>query len=237
MIIVTNFTRMPQWRGGTQMPIRRTGDRREEIGNWDQWIEKEIVEAQQRGDFDQEPSGKPFDLSTNSLDPALDFAYSRLKNAGMKPAWMDLDRECHELRSELDTFLERSSVYLQTQIDTVLADPPASPRDDVSTPPRLGRWARLKRWLRPPDTGADRIVEDGPRDRLDLLQMRQQMKEQYLERAAALDKRIIAFNNTLSREMMHLERVRMVPDRANRFFEARCPQIPSPPMPDPGDRP
>lgn len=216
------------------MPIRRTGDRREEIENWDQWIEREIAEARERGEFDQEPSGKPFDLSTNSLDPALDFAYSRLKNAGMRPAWMDLDGECHELRSELDAFLERSSIFLQQQIDTILAPPTTSHHDEVR-PQSATLWSRLVVWLRPPETGADRVVEDGPRDRLDLLQMRQQMKAQYLERAAVLDKRIIAFNNTLSREMMHLERVRMVPERANRFFEARCPQIPLPPAPVSGD--
>lgn len=210
------------------MPIRRTGDRREEIGNWDQWIEKEIVEAQERGEFDQEISGKPFDLATNSLDPGMDFAYSRLKNAGMKPAWMDLDRECHTMRAALDDFLERSSVYLQHQIDAILTDPPAPHAVAEPANPPASRWARLRSWLRPPETGADRVVDDGPRDRLDLLQMRRQMKAQYLERAAALDKQIIAFNHTLSREMMHLERMRMVPDRANRFFEARCPQIPLP---------
>lgn len=216
------------------MPIRRTGDRREEIGNWDQWIEKEIVEAQERGEFEHEISGKPFDLPTNSLDPGMDFAYSRLKNAGMKPAWMDLDHECHAMRADLDDFLERSSVYLQHQIETILADPPAPKSIAEPAKPPASRWSRLCSWLRPPETGADRVVDEGPRDRLDLLQMRRQMKAHYLERAAALDKQIVAFNHTLSREMMHLERMRMVPDRANRLFEARCPEIPLPATPPTG---
>ncbi|MGB3330665.1 MAG: DUF1992 domain-containing protein, partial [Thermomicrobiales bacterium] len=112
------------------MPIRHSGDKRKEIGNWDEWIEQEIAEAHERGDFDDLPAGKPFDLSTNALDPAQEFALSRLKNAGMKPAWMDLDRECHEMRSELDTFLERSSTFLQHQIDTILGPEP-SPGDPV----------------------------------------------------------------------------------------------------------
>ncbi|MGC4108552.1 MAG: DUF1992 domain-containing protein [Thermomicrobiales bacterium] len=210
------------------MPVRHSGNGREEIGDWDQWIEQEIADAHERGDFDDLGPGKAFDLSTNALDPSLEFAYSRLKNAGMKPAWMDLDGECHTLRAELDLFLERSSAYLQQQIDAILT-PAVAPVQPVDvTPTSLRLWDRIVAWLRPPDTGADRVVEDGPRDRLDLLQLRRQMKDQYLERAAVLDKRIIAFNNTLAREMMHLERVRMVPDRASRLFEARCPIIPPP---------
>jgi len=210
------------------MPVRRTGNRREEIGDWDTWIEREITEAHERGDFDDVPPGKPFELSTNALDPSLEFAYSRLRNAGMKPAWMDLDSECHQLRTELDDFLERSSAYLQQQIDTVLS-PGTRPQPEREDPPApAGLWSRIVAWLRPPETGADRVIEEGPRDRLDLLRLRQHMKTQYHERAAALDKKIVAFNATLSREMMHLERVRMVPDRADRLFEARCPAIPLP---------
>lgn len=213
------------------MPIRHSGNERKEIGNWDQWIEREIVDAHDRGEFDDLQPGKPFDLSTNALDPSLEFAYSRLKNAGMKPAWMDLDGECHDLRADLDTFLERSSVYLQHQIQAVLSPPEPEPHA-TDAPAPSGFWSRAFAWLRMPDTGADRLVDDGPQDRLDLIRLRQQMKDQYLERAATLDKRIVAFNNTLSREMMHLERVRMVPDRANRLFEERCPQIPLPEKPD-----
>lgn len=213
------------------MPVRHSGNRREEIGDWDEWVEREIADAHDRGDFDDLPTGKPFDLSTNALDPSLEFAYSRLKNAGMKPAWMDLDGECQDLRADLDDFLERSSAYLQAQIDTVLGadgSPPAAQPLEATAPPK-GLIGRVIAFLRMPDTGADRVIEDGPRDRLDLIQLRQQMKEQYLERAAVLDKRIVSFNNTLSRQMMHLERVRMVPERANRMFEERCPPIPLPP--------
>ncbi|MGC4193065.1 MAG: DUF1992 domain-containing protein [Thermomicrobiales bacterium] len=207
------------------MPIRHSGDKRQEIGDWDQWIEKEIADAHKHGDFDDLPKGQSLDLSANAIDPSLEFAYSRLKNAGMKPAWMDLDHECHELRTDLDTFLERSAAYLQQQIDAVLS--PSAPTDHADIAPVPSTlWSRLIGWLRVPGTGADQVVEDGPRDRLDLLHLRQQMKAQYLERAAALDKRIVSFNNTLSRQMMHLERVRMVPERAERLFEARCPQIP-----------
>ncbi|MGN6033723.1 MAG: DnaJ family domain-containing protein [Thermomicrobiales bacterium] len=213
------------------MPIRHSGNERKEIGNWDQWVEQELVEAHERGDFDDLPAGKAFDLSTNALDPSLEFAYSRLKNAGMKPAWMDLDGECHDLRADLDDFLERSSVYLQQQIDAVLSPDETAPVARIAEHPS-GFWARAIAWLRMPETGADRVSDDSPRDRLDLIRLRQQMKDQYLERAATLDKRIVAFNNTLSREMMHLERVRIVPERANRLFEARCPQIPLPEHPD-----
>jgi hypothetical protein len=45
------------------------------------------------------------------------------------------------------------------------------------------------------------------------------MRNQYLQRSAELDKRIGEFNNTLSRDLWHLERMRVTPDRAAKRFD------------------
>ena len=203
------------------MPIRREGDKREHISDWDSWIEKEIREARERGEFDDLPTqGKPIDLYSTDVDSQWDFAFSRLKNANAVPEWMELDRICHTQRAEMDAFLERSAHYLADQL--ALLEHPVEPLPVPAPVPRWRFWRHLAVWLQLPTE----MKEDPPLDQLDLIRIRARMLEQYLDRAAALDKQIVAFNNALSRNLMHLERMRMLPNRARRLFDAGCPAIP-----------
>ncbi len=204
------------------MPIRRTGDKREHIEDWDSWIEKELHEARERGEFDNlSTEGKPLNLTSTDVDPQWDFAFSRMKNANALPAWMELDRDCHTLRSELDAFLERSARYLAGQVAS-LEVTPKDPEPPATPVPRWQIWKRIGDWIQlpPGEIGAPRL------DRLDIMHMRATMREQYLERAALLDKKIVEFNHALSPNLMHLERMRMLLDRATRLFEAGCPPVP-----------
>jgi hypothetical protein len=49
------------------------------------------------------------------------------------------------------------------------------------------------------------------------------VRNQYLERATQLDAKILLFNNSVPRDLWHLEKVRFLPERAAERFEAACP--------------
>jgi len=205
------------------MPIRHEGNERVGIRDWDSWIEKELEDARARGEFDDlSTTGQPIDLASTDVNREWDFAFSRMKNAGVMPAWMELDQQCHALRAELDAFLERSASYLRdlmVLLDAPLPDPAI--RDEKAAP-RWQVWKHVGGWLQVPGQSGE---TDAPLDRLDLVWMRANMKAQYLERAAILDKRIVEFNGALSESLRHLERMRMLPDRATRLFEKGMPPI------------
>jgi DnaJ family protein C protein 28 len=68
--------------------------------NWESWIEQQIREARERGDFDNLPgSGKPLDLTPNPYAQEQELAFKVLKDAGYAPEWIELDKA---IRSKLD---------------------------------------------------------------------------------------------------------------------------------------
>jgi len=200
-------------RGCPMSPIRHEGDyRRKPIKSWDDWIEEEIVKSQEAGDFDNLPGfGKPIHIETNPHAPELDLAYSRLKNAGYMPAWMERDQEIQATTRQLQGFLERSVAWLQQQADRIRMPRSAGP---VPAPPSRSWWKRL---LHGPGEAQTRADEPATLD--DLQVLRSRMRGQYLQRAADLDKLIAEFNNTLSRDLWHLERMRLTQERAARTFD------------------
>lgn len=207
-------------------PVRRDGDfQRTEIEDWDEWIEEQIQEQQAKGAFENLPdAGKPIHIHRTELNPDYDLAFSRLKNAGIMPAWMELDRDVSVLTRDLDDFLERSATWLERERDVILAarSRPAEPTS-VSRPrrPWWNLWQRLLDLFRPDPAVAER--PSGPRSLGDLLVIRARMRGQYLERATALDKKIEAYHNALPNGLGHLQRLRMLPARAAKRFDDRFP--------------
>ncbi|MGI8486154.1 MAG: DUF1992 domain-containing protein [Thermomicrobiales bacterium] len=124
------------------MPIRREGNECHHISDWDSWIEKEIRDARERGEFDNLPTqGKPIDIHSTNVDSQWDFAFSRLKNANAVPEWMELDRICHTQRAEMDGFLERSARYLADQL--ALLEHPVESLSEVDNVVRWKFWRHL----------------------------------------------------------------------------------------------
>jgi len=209
-------------------PIHHEDDfRRKEIDDWDEWIEEEIRKAQERGEFRDLPGqGKPIEIYRTDVNPEYDLAFSRLKNAGVMPAWMELDGKVRRLSDELDAFLDRSAAYLGEQraqlvrrLQTEAA--PVAP-EPARAWPWWQVWRPLMEWFRmPPATGDE--SETGPRSVGDLVRMREHMRDQYLERAAELDKTIAEYHNALPQSLSNLQRLRMLPDRAARRFDERLP--------------
>jgi hypothetical protein len=59
----------------------------------------------------------------------------------------------------------------------------------------------------------------------DLDAIRARMRDQYLERAAAIDKKITEFHSALPRNLWHLERMRLTQEAAGRTFDDRMSQL------------
>jgi hypothetical protein len=206
-------------------PIRHEDDfRRKQIDDWDSWIDEEIRKAGERGEFSNLPGeGKPLEIYRTDVNPEYDMAFSRLKNAGVMPAWMELDRDVRRLSDDLDAFLDRSIAYLADQRGQVLrqlqnTSGPEIPEQGPAYP-RWQVWRPLLEWFRMPPAEAD----TGPATPADLIQLRDHMRDQYLARAARLDKKIADYHNALPRNLSNLQRLRLRPDRAAKRFNERCP--------------
>lgn len=208
-------------------PIRRDNDfQRTELEDWDTWVQEQIQEAQGRGEFDNLPdAGKPIKIWRTEVNPEYDLAFSRMKNADVLPVWMELDRDVSRLSQELDDFLERSTAWLLSERDEAIRaqtrGTPAEPSAAAPKRPWWQIWQRLMDWFRiEPDEPGSRHE---PRSIGDLLWLREHIRTQYLARAAALDKKIESYHNSLPEGLSHLQRLRMLPDRAARRFDARFP--------------
>ena len=208
-------------------PTRKEDDfRSRAIEEWDDWIEKEIQEAMERGEFSNLPGhGKPIRIESNPFDPSMDMAYSRLKNAGYAPTWMELDREITAGRKELDEFLQRSGTYLadlQARIEAPVAAADAErATDHPSVHPWRALWHKLRDWLDFSDSASE--PQSAPLTLIDLDRMRSHMRTQYLERAAELDKQIGTFHAALPPSLWHLQRTALPKERAERLFDAHIP--------------
>jgi hypothetical protein len=202
------------------MPIRHEDDyRRKHIASWDAWIEDAILESQERGEFDNLPdAGKPIRLEDTPYAPDMASALRTLKNAGYEPTWMELDRQITRGRDEMAAFLSRSKAYLDAERARILQ------REAPDPTPAVG--ARWRRWLHILRHGTR--VDESPVRTLslaDLVLIRARMREQYLERAAAVDKLVVGFHAVLPRNLWHLERLRVPPDRAAKAFDESIPAI------------
>ncbi len=204
------------------MPIRHEDDyRRKSIASWDAWIEDEIRASQERGEFDDLPdAGKPIKLEDTPFAPEMASALRTLKNAGYEPTWMELDRRITQGKADLQRFLDKSRAYLEEKRRAIQQAPEVSQSSETG---HRSWWRRLVHVLR---HGTDLQV---PTQRQltadDLVLIRAAMREQYLERAAAIDKLTVDFHAALPRYLWHLERLRMMPDQAGRTFDDAIPLI------------
>ncbi|MFC2037665.1 DUF1992 domain-containing protein [Chloroflexota bacterium] len=68
-------------------------ERPRDTRDWESWIDQQIREAQERGEFDDLPGrGKPLDLTPNPYALEQELAFKVLKDAGYAPEWIELDK-------------------------------------------------------------------------------------------------------------------------------------------------
>lgn len=204
-------------------PIRHQDDfRRVEIEDWDEWVQGEIQQGMENGEFENLPDkGKPIKIWRTDVNPEYDLAFSRLKNAGVLPAWMELDAEVSRKTQELESFLEASRNYLDRNLRELREAQVADETETAPEYPRWQFWRRIAAWWRLDASTND--APAGPTSIGDLIVERDRMRQQYLDRAAELDKTIVEYHDTLPRELSHLQRLRMLPERAARLFDEHVP--------------
>jgi DnaJ homolog subfamily C member 28 len=73
-------------------------------------IDQHIAEAQRAGLFDNLPgSGKPLNLDDDSMVPEEDrVGHRMLKNAGLAPAWIELQKEIREQQASLERWVAQA---------------------------------------------------------------------------------------------------------------------------------
>lgn len=194
-------------------PIRKTDDFRSvEIGSWDEYIQDEIAEMDARGEFENLPDrGKPIKIWQTDVNPEHDLAFSRLKNAGVKPLWMELDQEIGSITEALWVRLDEVEARIRDligQLSFTLAQEP-----DVD----LSLWQRLTAWFR--QDYSDNAPP--PPSITEIMAIRERERARFLEMAMDLDKKISSYNNSLPKGGENLQRLRWLPERAARVFEER----------------
>jgi DnaJ family protein C protein 28 len=76
--------------------------------DWESWIDQQIREAQERGEFDDLPGkGKPLDLTPNPYAKERELEFKVLKDAGYAPEWIELDKAIRGRLGQARTVLSR----------------------------------------------------------------------------------------------------------------------------------
>ena len=113
------------------MSARKEGDQREFVPGLDGWstvVERQIRQAQAQGDFDNlAGAGQPLNLGHDPSAGEWSLAHHLLRNAGVNPAWVDLQQEVEAQSETVRAHLTRASREL-TQSRDQLARLPASAR-------------------------------------------------------------------------------------------------------------
>jgi DnaJ family protein C protein 28 len=96
------------------------------------WVDEQIREAEERGQFDNLPGkGKPLDLTPNPYAQDREMAFKILKDAGCAPEWIELDKAIRSRLERARTTLQRQRRWYETRLGE-LAD-------------RSDRWTEAER--------------------------------------------------------------------------------------------
>lgn len=197
------------------MPVRFDADRRRtEIDSWDDYAQDQLNDAIARGEFDNLPgNGKPISIWMTDVNPEHDLAFSRLKQAGYRPVWMELDYAVAQERAALDARLDAADATIRQLVAQLQTTPTPAPAPPTSLLGRIRHWLALDLAIAPP---ARLTVTD-------VIARREQLRAEVLAQAAQLDQKIADYHNALPRGLAHLQRLRWTPQRAAAAFDERIP--------------
>ena len=103
-----------------------------EAKDWENWLDRQIREAQERGEFDDLPGkGKPLDLTTNPYAQDWELAFKILKDAGYAPEWIELDKAIRSRLERAQTILSRRWEWRERRLAELAG--------------RSGRWAQAEK--------------------------------------------------------------------------------------------
>jgi hypothetical protein len=92
-------------------PIRRDPEGRFEVGpTWESLADRQIREAQERGEFDRLAyHGRPLPAPDETYAGDMALAFSILRNAGVAPPWIEADKEARRLLEERESVFRRAA--------------------------------------------------------------------------------------------------------------------------------
>jgi hypothetical protein len=199
------------------MALRRDGDQVRRIGDYENWLEQSIREAQQRGEFDNlKGQGKPQDLTVDHNAGDWDSAFRVLKNNGMAPAWIEADKEIRAEQAALAQLAERTAAFIADHraAAAALAERP---------PPPPATWPSRLRRLWSGSHGDPRTV--GRFTLADLHYERERSRREYLRRSDALNQKIHEYNSSLPFDLLWRERQKVTREQAADAFDRVCPAV------------
>ncbi|MGH2550120.1 MAG: DUF1992 domain-containing protein [Thermomicrobiales bacterium] len=182
------------------------------------WLDKAIADARKEGAFDNLPNtGKPLKLDEISVDSEYDLAFTMLKNAGVSPYWMEMQKDTDAFQQRMAVLIKRTRAFLADEIAREHDAPKAPPRP---APKRRGWWSKL--------FGSEDLESTPERARFDratLVRTRQAARDQYLEIAAELDAHLVKYHQSLPSNLWHLQRYRKSPEEFAAEFDSAIPDV------------
>ena len=92
-------------------------EHRSNPGTGKSWMDQQIREAQERGEFDNLPgTGKPLDLTPNPYAQGQELAFKVLKDAGFAPDWIELDKAIRNKLQSARTVLLRQWQWREARL-------------------------------------------------------------------------------------------------------------------------
>lgn len=188
---------MERDRGGTREP--------QSLEAWESWVDKLIAEAQERGDFDDLPGhGKPLRIEDAPFAGGLEVGFGILKNAGIAPFWVELEKEMRATAARMDDALART---VELARERSARDEPAEAPEPVS----LRWWWPFGRRERP---RAEPVPAVDPR-----ASEIARLRREYLALAEDLVKTTAQYNAAIPRELWQLERPKRTVDEFAKTFD------------------
>jgi hypothetical protein len=213
----------------------REEDGANRVRRWESVVDQAIREAQARGEFDDLPGhGRPLRLDENPLAGDREMGFRVLKNAGILPEWMELEKELRAEEADLQALKERTARWLREEAARSAAD-----RETAGEAAGRGSRTGGRVWWpfgRSRREAASRPIR--PRFSAAAIEAeRRRARQAYLDRAARFDEQVVRYNNALPNELRWRQRARVVAAQAAAVFDAACPPVPSAtdriPDPDP----
>jgi DnaJ family protein C protein 28 len=85
--------------------------------NWESWVDQQIREARERGEFENLPgAGQPLDLTPNPFAQDQELAFKVLKDAGYAPDWIELDKAIRRKLEKAHAALSRSWTWREARL-------------------------------------------------------------------------------------------------------------------------
>jgi hypothetical protein len=163
---------------------------------WESWVDHLIVSAQEQGAFDNLAGhGKPLKLEDAPFGGGLEVGFGLMKNAGVAPFWIEVEKEMRAASEGMAALLARAVEIART----ARRAPAIAPQPETAERGRRRFWSFLLPRSEPEPLASPQEIAETEIDRLRGL---------YLEQAETLERATRQYNDAIPRDLWWLERPR-----------------------------